>query len=334
MKIFYLFLLLAKFALFDDSTNNYEDYINNLPGMQEMNKCMDAGRENIDQCTSTTFDNDYQCCELEIAYEPTEEDENIRNEQSCVALNGTIDLLKAFYEDKKYKALLKEINGFLRFGMYYIDLDNNGEKYYPKPKLSHNQTYKCKDGTYKISYGYEKYTENELKILDSDTHCLRYFYRYMDAINYQYDEEKEKILLKSVSNNECFNANLLQSSIDEEITCGYYEFKINYIDGTTDNFTTCYLHHENFYKNGEFDDQTKKEFQSLISQYSSKNGKISKSYITQFSDSKGNTYVFDFSTGKMESLNENSNSNSNSDSDSNGAFYKINFLILILFSIL
>jgi hypothetical protein len=340
MKIFYLFLLLAKFALFDDSTNNYEDYINNLPGMQEMNKCMDAGRENIDQCTSTTFDNDYQCCELEIAYEDSEdsedseEDENIRYQHSCVALNGTIDLLKAFYEDKKYKALLKEINGFLRFGMYYIDLDNNGEKYYPKPKLSHNQTYKCKDGTYKISYGYEKYTENELKILDSDTHCLRYFYRYMDAINYQYDEEKEKILLKSVSNNECFNANLLQSSIDEEITCGYYEFKINYIDGTTDNFTTCYLHHENFYKNGEFDDQTKKEFQSLISQYSSKNGKISKSYITQFSDSKGNTYVFDSSTGKMESLNENSNSNSNSDSDSNGAFYKINFLILILFSIL
>ena len=246
MKIFYLFLLLAKFALFDDSTNNYEDYINSLPGMQEMNKCMEAGRENIDQCTSTTFDNDYQCCELEIAYEPTEEDENIRYEHSCVALNGTIDLLKAVYEDKKYKALLKEINGFLRFGMYYIDLDNNGEKYYLNPKLSLNQTYKCKDGTYKISYAYEKYTENELKILDSDTHCLRYFYRYMDAINYQYDEEKEKILLKSVSNNECFNANLLQSSIDEEITCGYYEFKINYIDGTTDNFTTCYLYNENF----------------------------------------------------------------------------------------
>ena len=150
----------------------------------------------------------------------------------------------------------------------------------------------------------------------------------MDAINYQYDEEKEKILLKSVSNNECFNANLLQSSIDEEITCGYYEFKINYIDGTTDNFTTCYLHHENFYKNGEFDEKTKKEFETLISLYSSENGKVSKSYITKFSDSEGNTYVFDSSTGKMES------NNSNSNSDSNGAFYKINFLILILFLIL
>ena len=322
MKIFYLFLLLAKFALFDDSTNNYEDYINNLPGMQEMNKCMDAGRENIDQCTSTTFDNDYQCCELEIAYEPTKEYKNIRYEHTCVALNGTIDILKPIYEDKKYKAFLKELFGFLRFGFYLIDLDHNGQRVYLNPNLSHNQTYNCKDGTYKMSFGYEKYTENELKILDSDTHCLRYFYRYMDAINYQYDEEKEKILLKSVSNNECFNANLLQTTIDEEITCGYYEFKINYIDGTTDNFTTWYLYNENFYKNGEFDDQTKNEFQSLIYQYSSRLDKISKSYITQFSDYEGNTYVFDSSTGKMESTN------------SNGAFYKINFLILILFLIL
>ena len=63
--------------------------------------------------------------------------------------------------------------------------------------------------------------------------------------------------------------------------------------------------------------------QSLINLYSSQNGKISKSYITQFSDSEGNTYVFDSSTGKMESSNSNPNSNSN------GAFYKINFLILI-----
>jgi hypothetical protein len=36
----------------------------------------------------------------------------------------------------------------------------------------------------------------------------------------------------------------------------------------------------------------------------------------------------------MDSSKSNSNSNSNSNSDSNWAFYKINFLILILFSIL
>jgi hypothetical protein len=327
MKIFYLFLLLAKFALFDDSTQNYEDYINNLPGMKEMNKCIEVGKENINQCTSTTFDNDFQCCVLDIAYAYPQQYTN-RSERSCVALNGTIDLLKAVYEDKKYKALLKEIFGFIRYGLYYIDYDNNGKKIYLSPNLAHNQTYNCKDGTYKMSFGYETYTENELKILDSDTHCLRYFYRYMNVENFQYDEEKGKYILKQVTNNECFNANLLQSSIDEGLTCGYYEFKINYIDGTTDNLTTCYLYNENFYINGEFDEQTQSELQSLINLYSSQNGKISKSYITQFSDSEGNTYVFDSSTGKMESSNSNPNSNSN------GAFYKINFLILILFSIL
>ena len=242
------------------------------------------------------------------------------NDYSCIALNGSIDLLKIVFEDKKYKALLKELFGFYQYGLYYIEED--GKKYYFASDLSYNQTYKCKDGSYKISVGYDTYTENEKKILESNTHCLKYFYRHLYEENFEYDEEKDKYYLKQVSNNDCFNANLLQSSKDEGISCGYYEFKLNYIDGTTDTLTTCYLYNENFYKNGEFDEQTKTEFEKLISQYSSENGKVSKSYITQFSDSEGNTYVFDSSTGKMESNN------------SNGAFYKINFLILILFLIL
>lgn len=319
MKIFYLFLLLAKFALFDDSTPNYEDFINSLPGMQEMNKCMDAGRENINQCTSTTFDNDYQCCVMETVFGTGGRD------VSCVALNGPIDLLKTIY-DKKYKALIKDLFGFYKYGLYYINDD--GSKYYFASILSFTQTYNCKDGTHTMSFGNDNYTENERKILESDTHCLKYFYRHLYEENFQYDEEKEKYFLRPVSNNECFNAALLQSSKDEGISCGYYEFKLKYVDGTTDTLTTCYYYNENFYKNGEFDEQTKKEFETLINQYSSENGKTSKSYITQFSDSEGNTYVFDSSTGKMESTNSNSNS------DSNGAFYKINFLILILFLIL
>jgi hypothetical protein len=276
--------------------------------MQEMYKCLDIGKKNMEQCTSVTFDNDYQCCEM-ITTIPD-------SEFSCVALNGSIDLLKKMYEDKKYKAFIKELFGFLEYGHKY------------GYSISYEQTYKCKDGTYKMSFGYDTYTENEKKILKSDNHCLKYFYRYLDEENFEYDEEKDKYYLKQVSNNECFNANLLQSSKDEGLSCGYYEFKLNYIDGTTDTLTTCYFYNENFYKNGEFDEQTKKEFETLISLYSSENGKVSKSYITKFSDSEGNSYVFDSSTGKMESNNLNSNS------DSNGAFYKINFLILILFLIL
>ena len=319
MKIFYLFLLLAKFALFDDSTENYEDYIKNLPGMQEMYKCLDAGKIKIDQCTSVTFDNDYQCCVLETFFE-LDGDPTFHNDDkiSCIALNGSIDLLKKIYEEKKYKALQKELYGFLKYGLYIYE--DNGEKYYIAPNLSHNQTYKCKDGSYKISFGYDTYTENEKKVLESDNHCLKYFYRHMYEENFEYDEEKDKYYLKQVSNNDCFNANLLQSSKDDGISCGYYEFKLNYVDGTTDTLTTCYFYNENFYKNGEFDEQTKIEFETLINQYSSENGKVSKSYITQFSDSEGNTYVFDSSTGKIES--------------SNGSFYKLNFMILILFLIL
>ena len=78
-------------------------------------------------------------------------DDNI----SCVALNSSIDLLKTIYEDKNYKALIKELFGFYKYGLYYISEDD-GEKYYIASNMAYNQIYNCKDGTY--NYGYDKNT--------------------------------------------------------------------------------------------------------------------------------------------------------------------------------
>ena len=122
---------------------------------------------------------------------------------------------------------------------------------------------------------------------------------------YEYNESNDKYYLKSVSSDECFNADLLQSSKDAGISCGYYEFKLNYIGGTSETLTTCYLVNPNFYNNGEFDSQTKSEIESFIRYYTSQNGKVSQNYVAQFSDSEGNTYVYDSVTGKIESSNSN-----------------------------
>ena len=52
--------------------------------------------------------------------------------------------------------------GFL---LYRYDIDDDGIKHYTLNRIF-NETYTCKDGTSSISFGYDKLTENEIKILD------------------------------------------------------------------------------------------------------------------------------------------------------------------------
>ena len=315
MKLFYLFLL-VKLALFDE----FDDFVNNSPLMQDALKCSDS--ENKDQCLSITLsNNDYQCCMMEIEYEPDEEEDDYKedsNDPICSILTGSIELLKNLFDDNIFKETMKELFGYLRYGLYIYQ--GEGKKYYPLKNFAFNQTYECKDGKSKFSYGYEKYTQNELNILKSDYHCLRYFYRYNLLDYYEYDEKKDEYYLKPVSKDECLNADYLQSSKDAGISCGYYEFKINYLGGTSETLTTCYLVSPNFYKNGEFDSQTKNQIESFINYYTSQNEKISQNYVAQFTDSEGNTYVYDSSTGKIETSNSNGSS-----------FISLNFIILFIF---
>ena len=313
MKLFYFFLL-VKFALFDE----FSDF-QNSPIMQNVQKCMDA--ENQDQCFSITFsNNDYHCCFLEIKYEPKKNKTENNDESTCMYIAMSFDLLKNTSEDKAYKEYLKELFGYINNGIYYID--DYGKRIYPA-NIKLNQTFICKEGTTKISIGYDVYTQNEIKIIESEKHCLKYFYRYLFNENYEYNEEN-LFSLKPVSRNECFNADLLKSSKYTVISCGYYEFKIKYVGGTSKKLTTCYLVNPNFYKNGEFDSQTKSELESFILYINRQNGEYSQSYEATFSDSQGNTYVYNSLTGKIESSTTSNSSNGSS-------FVNLNFIILFIF---
>ena len=303
MKFFCLFLI-VKFAFFDELSDSEKSSI-----MQDMDKCEEAS-QNIDKCTSIELsNNNYQCCVLESNYESDDS-----NEISCEFTRESFDTMKNIIEDPKTKAMMNEMNGFFRYGFGFNEEETN---------YSFNQTYTCKDGSVKTSFNFE-YTKNEEKILSSKTHCLSYYFRLIYMENILYDEEKDKFYLNPVSSNECFNADLLQSSKDAGISCGYYEFKINYEDGNSEKFTICYLVNPNFYKNGEFDSQTKSELESFILYINRQNGEYSQSYEATFSDSQGNTYVYNSLTGKIESSTTSNSSNGSS-------FVNLNFIILFIF---
>ena len=304
MKFFCL-LLIVKFAFFDELSDSEKSSI-----MQDMDKCEEAS-QNIDKCTSIELsNNNYQCCVLEINYESDDS-----NDISCEFTRESFDTMKNIIEDPKTKAMMNEMNGFFRYGFGFNEEETN---------YSFNQTYTCKDGSVKTSYNFE-YTKNEEKILSSKTHCLSYYFRYMDFENIVYDEEKDIFSLKPVSSKECFNADLLQSSKDAGISCGYYEFKIKYEDGNSENFTTCFLVNPNFYKNGNFDFKTKSQFESFIFEFFADEENAIQNYIVQFSDSEGNSYIYDSSIGKIELSEPFFNDNDSS------SYINLNVIILFIF---
>lgn len=154
---------------------------------------------------------------------------------------------------------------------------------------------------------------------------MNYYKRHKYLENIVYDKEKDRFYFNPVSSNECFNADLLQSSKDAGISCGHFEFKINYVDGNSDIVTTCFLFNPNFYKNGNFDFQTKSYFESFISQFFEDEDEDNaiQNYIIQFSDSEGNTYIYDSLIGKIELSEPFSN-------DNNSSYINLNVIILFI----
>ena len=87
--------------------------------MQEMFKCIEAGEKNIVQCTSIKFDNDYQCCILEVFFEPDKDSKKWWWWPKCVALNDSIYLLIIIYEYKNYKTSIKYLLDYIIWILLY-----------------------------------------------------------------------------------------------------------------------------------------------------------------------------------------------------------------------
>ena len=254
--------------------------------MQE--KCSEA-EEQEEQCLATTLSNSYfKCCMLTIEF--PESSNNEGNKNKCSFMYNDITLLQEVYNNTMFKAQLREIFGYIRYGLYFIDDD--GQKHYiaDETTFKMKQTYKCNDGTAEYTYGYDVYSPSDIAVYESDSHCLKYFYRYLYPE--YYDENLE---LTSVSKEACQNAQLTQGAKDAGIKCGFYQFTINYLQGGSKTYSTCYLYNTNFISEGKLDEKTQIELQSFVYQVDAREGDggTFTTYTTKFSDESGNSYTFD-----------------------------------------
>ena len=209
------------------------------------------------------------------------------------------------------KAILKELYGFTIY-----KLNSDGDSTFD-PKFS--QKYDCQDGKTEINYGYEEYSSADEETLKSNKHCLRYFYSYVLDINF-----KEKF----PTNNDCYNADLLPTSEDAGLKCGYGEFNLKYISGKSEVLKTCYFYDSNAIKTKTFDDESTSAFDIYAWNVGSRDGDSLLSYTVEISDENGNKLKYDSLT-KQVTISSSSSSSSKGLKD-----YKSKYLLFLLILIL
>ena len=290
MKTALIFATLLIFVYSDDSgyPSNLPKEFNELKELQK--KCSEAEEEE-EKCLSETLSNsNYKCCMMTVEYPENKNDEDNNDSKICTIMIKDIKYFQEAYNNAMFKAQLREIFGYIRHGIYFIQDD--GQKHYIADDMSFKmkQTYKCNDGIAEYKYGYDVYSPSDIAVYDSGSHCLKYFYRYLYGENYD-----ENLELTPVSKEDCQNAQLTQGAKDDGIKCGFYQFTVNYLQGGSKTYSTCYIYNANIISEGKLDEKTQSELQLFVSQVDAREGDggTFTTYTTKFSDESGNSYTFD-----------------------------------------
>lgn len=274
MKILiFVFILVLDFAILDDYDGLPESARKYIEAQE---KCEGAGN-NRDLCFSKTSSlniPNFQCCILDFK---SKDESSV----SCSLLGGSIEQINEQKNSKMIKAILREIYGFTFFIFSEEDSDFD---------VKHSQKYDCQDGKTEINYGYEEYNSADEEKLKSNKHCLRYFYSY--SLDYDYKE-------KFPTNNDCYNADLLPTSEDAGLKCGYGEFTLKYISGKSEVYRTCYFYDSNAIKTKTFDDQSTNAFDNYAWAVSSSEEDSLLSYTVEISDDSGNKLRYDSLTKEV-----------------------------------
>ena len=198
-----------------------------------------------------------------------------------------------FYSNNILKAMNKEISGF------EYSIKNNFESKY---NLFQGE---CQNGKINLSEEDIQYTEDDKKILKSDNHCLYYHYKVLsnELVN---------------SKDTCLNADLLKSSDDLGIECGYYEFTIYSEIIGEKKIKTCYLFNPEIIKYKNIDEGNKYILNRIASDLSG--------------DGKFSSYTFDIHYSNEVSFSYNSKTNELSEiseKDSSDILYIYKYIFLL-----
>ena len=212
------------------------------------------------QISETTADNVAVTCELKT----TKEDQE-KLVGSSISIN-------------------KELGGLAMYNVKYGGVAGNLEE---RTKQLHREiSINCYSWDFFVSILDEHdYTNDDIKILQSDTHCLTYFNPLLIRTSLNQRDADRKA---------CFEASLLSSTKNEGLSCGYMEIKIEE-PGAVETKKTCFLYDPKVVKNGILDEATKGNLNSLTG----KNTNDNINYVFTIYASNNEGYTYDSKTGEV-----------------------------------
>lgn len=233
---------------YDDDDDHDDDDLDDI---------CESGRESSSACQSIPLKyKNLQCCYI------TEMDGN-EYDRDCEPLPNPSKDIQNIVENKQFKALYEEILRFKYVNGFRTDLDDLLDFDIDIDDI--DAKIDCKDKSFTISLNSNP-TQEEIPILRAENHCLNYAISLLKGKNY-----------------DCKNGQVLQSSKDADIECGY--LSITY-KKTTKN--TCMLVSNDLFK----------KIESLPLSFFFK---TSAQFSIELSDSKGRKfkYAYDPKTQKM-----------------------------------
>ena len=225
-------------------------------------RCENEGTDK-DVCPNIELNDNknYQCCFVKSITEGG-------TTEKCELSPYPAKYLENVANSPQFGPMIKEFAGF----SVYSSMNKEEDKEEALNNLKNKAEITCKDANLNLSIGYDEYTEEDKKTLESENHCLYYLY---DTFNSQF-----------MKKHTCKKGQILKSSKEAGIECGNLEVDMKY-QGTSFKIESCFLFSYDFYKQISLNEGLKKLIQDRTGDYF---GQLERFKVT-LSDGNGNNKV-------------------------------------------
>ena len=258
MKVYFISIF---FILFNFIYNTGDD--DYLPKTEE--ECIASSP---DSCRNIKLSQGYLCCEIY-------EENGGSVQESCE--------MKTTYEDQMLivgssKIINKELGGLAIYNEKYGG--TNGANFTERLfEVQRTIKITCATWSFNVNIIDGDYSEDEINILKSDSHCLSYFNPYLKHTT------KNR---RGVTRNTCYRASLLPSTIESGISCGYMEINIEEPNGKKEKRVTCFLYDPKVASSKILDESTRLNLNAMTNK--NENDNINYNFTIYGPDGKGYTY--------------------------------------------
>ena len=234
--LFFFFLILFNITL-NDEQEGYDPEYDPTKYLEEDDKNYCEDRESTSFCQERILNEGRLCCDvIEVTADEnsaTCEVKTTKEEQMLLVGSSIV--------------INREFTGLRIYNQEYGGIEGNStEERIEQIRRTINII--CKTWRFDVSVTGGEYTQREIKILQSDNHCLSYFTPYLYHIGSTRRDINREI---------CYRAKLLSSTRNQGLSCGYMEINIQEGKGITETRTTCYLYDQNITITKKLDEATR-----------------------------------------------------------------------------